>query len=254
MLNEEEKKLFEKLNMEYAPIAIKFSFIPPEGVPHDEERLSFCQFLKKAQTTGKKFYITKDNDDCCGKFALGMAPKDPFAISGVVGKDFEVFRSPAPNIRLHNSYPVISPGAVQAVEFCPLSECDFDPDLVVCVANIKQADILMRATSYISGDLWECRTSCVMSCAWTYAYPYLSGKVNYCITGMHHGVKRRKLYPEGLLIISIPYQKLDEVVRALGEMSWELIAMREDDESKKELERRMETWKKYSDFHFQENK
>lgn len=70
----------------------------------------------------------------------------------------------------------------------------------------------MRATSYISGDLWESKSSCVLSCAWMYAYPYIEGKVSFCITGMHHGVKRRKLYPEGRHMISIPYQKLDEVV------------------------------------------
>ena len=100
----------------------------------------------------------------------------------------------------------------------------------------------MRATSYISGDLWESKTSCVMSCAWTYVYPYLSGKVNFCVTGMHHGMKRRHVYPEGLHIIAIPYQKLDEVVTALEEMPWELIAMKEDPESRAELKRRMDRW------------
>lgn len=101
----------------------------------------------------------------------------------------------------------------------------------------------MRATSYISGDLWESKSSCVLSCAWMYAYPYIEGKVNFCITGMHHGVKRRKLYPKGRHMISIPYQKLDEVVLALSEMDWELIAMKEDEESKQELQRRMDLWK-----------
>ena len=100
----------------------------------------------------------------------------------------------------------------------------------------------MRATSYISGDLWESRSSCVVSCAWTFAYPYLSGKVNTCITGMHHGMRRRKTYPKGLHIISIPYQKLDEVVQALGEMDWELLAMREDPESKALLREKMDRW------------
>ena len=104
----------------------------------------------------------------------------------------------------------------------------------------------MRATSYISGDLWESRSSCVVSCAWTYVYPYVSGKVNFCITGMHHGMKRRKVYPEGYHIISIPYQKIVEVTQALAEMDWELLGMREDEESRAALRRKMDAWQKMS--------
>lgn len=252
MLSEEDKKIFSNLGMEFPAVAIKFSFCKPEGVERTDEKLSFCQFVKKAQTSGKKFYITKDDDDCCGKMALGMVPKDPFSVSGIVGEDFEVYCTPAPNIRLHNSYPVINPGSIKYVEFCPVSICDFSPDLVICVANVQQADIIMRATSYISGDLWESRSSCVMSCAWTYVYPYLTGKVNFCITGMHHGMKRRGVYPEGLHIIAIPYQKLGEVITALGQMPWVTISMRKDSQSKAVLKERMDHWKELSDFTFGE--
>lgn len=242
MLTENAKNLFAQLEMEFPAVAVKFSYLKPEGVERTDEVLSFCQFVKKAQTSGKKFYVTKEDDNCCGKIALGMAPKDPFTVSGIVGRDFEIFRDPSPNIRLHNSYPVVNPGTIRFVEFCPVSICDFSPDLVICVANTQQAEILMRATSYISGDLWESRSSSVMSCAWTYSYPYLSGKVNFCITGMHHGMRRRDVYPAGLHIISIPYQKLDEVITALGEMPWVPIAMRTDPESRAVLEERTSRW------------
>ncbi len=43
-------------------------------------------------------------------------------------------------------------------------------------------------------------------------------------------------------MISIPYQKLPEFFAALGEMDWTTIAFREDAESKRELQRRMEHW------------
>ena len=79
-----------------------------------------------------------------------------------------------------------------------------------------------------------------------YSYPYVSGRVNFCITGMHHGMKRRGTYPSGRYILAIPYQKLDEVIQALEEMDWELIAMRKDEESIRELARRMEHWKQMS--------
>ena len=243
MLSKETVNLFEKLQMPYPAVAVKFSFSKPADTKKSEEVLSFCQFLKLAQYSGEKFFISAGNDNCFGKIALGMEPKPPFEAGGQAGYDFGVFRTPAANARLHNTYPTLVAKSVNYVTFCPVSCCDFDPDLLICVAELNQADILMRATSYISGDLWESKTSCVMSCAWTYVYPYLSGKVNFCITGMHHGMKRRKVYPPGLHIISIPYQKLLEVTAALGEMDWELIAMREDAESKRLLNQKMEAWK-----------
>jgi uncharacterized protein (DUF169 family) len=172
--------------------------------------------------------------------------KTIFAASGQAGVDFGVFKTQAPNARLYNFIPTLVPVACNFVIFSPVSDCTFDPDLVIAVANTKQADILMRATSYISGDLWESKSSCVLSCAWTYAFPYISGKINFCITGMHHGLKRRQVYPEGMHIVSIPYQKLDEVVKAMEEMDWELIAMRQDEASKATLAAKMERWQEVS--------
>lgn len=246
-MKENVRDAFRRLECEFAPVAVKFCFTRPEGIPRVGQTLSFCQFLRLAQDEARAFYIQKEDDNCFGKMALGMIPKQPFAASGQAGVDFGVFRTPAPNARLHNELPVLVGGSVNYVVFCPVSRCDFDPDLVIVVADTRQADIVMRATSFISGDLWESKTSCVMSCAWTYVYPYLSGKVNFCVTGMHHGMKRRKVYPEGLHIISIPYQKLDEVSAALQEMDWELIAMREDEESRRELARRMAGWQEMTD-------
>ena len=241
-MDENAKSLFEKLGMPYPAIAVRFSYARPEAAPRTDETLSFCQFVRKAQDEGRRFYITAQDDNCCGKYPLGMAPRDGFTTSGVIGQDYGVFRTPAANTRVHNSYPVVSPGAIRYVEFCPVALCDFRPDLVICVAEPEQAEILMRATSYVTGDLWESKSSSIMSCAWLYAYPYLSGKVNFCITGLHHGMKRRKVYPAGLHLISIPYQKLDEVIAALGEMDWELIAMREDEESRAALEEKRARW------------
>ncbi len=43
-------------------------------------------------------------------------------------------------------------------------------------------------------------------------------------------------------MISIPYNKIDEVVTSLNEMDWVTIAFREDEDSKAELQRRIEKW------------
>lgn len=246
MLSQKAKDLFAKLDMEFPAVAVKYCYSQPEGVEHCGEVLSFCQFVKKAQVEGKKVFITKEDDNCFGKMVMGMIPKPPLGASGQAGYDFGVFKTQAPNARLYMKLTTLTPGTVNFVVFCPVAICDFDPDLVICVADPRQGDILMRATSYISGDLWESKASSVLACSWLYGYPYESGKVNYIITGLGHGMKRRKVYPAGRMLISIPYQKLNEVIQALDEMDWELIAMKEDPESKAELKRRMDRWQEMS--------
>lgn len=242
MLSKHDKELFDKLELDYPAVAVKFCFSKPENAERASKTLSFCQFIKEAQDTGRQFYITKEDDNCFGKMVLGMIEIPPFAASGQAGYDFGVYRTQAPNARLYDMIPKLVSGSVNYVLFSPVSICNFDPDLIIAVANTSKADVIMRATSYISGDLWESKSSCVLSCAWLYAYTYLSGKVNFLITGMHHGLKRRKTYPAGLHIIAIPYQKLCEFLKSLAEMDWELIAMKEDDESKRILKAKMDEW------------
>lgn len=243
MLSKEAKDVFDRLGMEYPAIALKYHAVKPLNVPvFDGEKRAFCAYLKEAQTNTTSFYISRDNDACNGKIALGMAPVTPVLACGQAGYDFEIFRSPIANQQLYQKLPILVPGTVNYVEFAQVSTCDFDPDLIICLAGLPQSDILMRATSYISGDLWESTSSPVISCAWMYAYPIISGKVNHITTGYYHGLKRRKIYPAGLRMISIPFQKIDEVITALQQMQWTTIAFREDDESKTELERRMANW------------
>jgi len=244
MLSEKAKELFSKLDLPYSAVALKYCYSQPKGVNHVGKTLSFCQFVKECQDRNEQFFVTKDDDNCFGKMALGMIPKPALGASGQVGFDFGCYKTQAASARQYHHLTTLTPGAHNFIWFSPISICDFDPDLVIAIAPTDKADIIMRATSYISGDLWESKSSNVLSCTWLYAYPYVSGKVNFCITGLHHGLKRRKVYPAGLHIIAIPYQKLDEVVQALDEMDWELIAMKEDDESKAHLAELMAGWQK----------
>ena len=171
-----------------------------------------------------------------------MIDPPPVTASGQAGQDFEMYRTASGCRKLYQEMPRIIRGTVNYVVFSPVKDCNFDPDLIMCIADIEKADIIMRATSYISGDFWESKSTPVISCSWMYAYPVISGKVNHITTGFYHGLKRRKAYPAGLRMISIPFQKIDEVVQALDEMPWTAIAFREDEESKAELKRRMEHW------------
>lgn len=242
MLRPKDKELIQKLNLDYPAVALKFRFEKPDVPHYDGPQLAFCQYLKYTQDTEKHFYIDVNDDACYGKMVLGMIEKPPVTASGQAGYDFGCYKAPIANQQLYQKMPVLVPNTIHYVEFCPAVSCDFDPDLLLFVTGFPQADILMRATSYISGDLWESKFSPVLSCGWMYAYPIISGKVNHITTGFYHGLKRRKAYPEGLRMISIPFGKLPEFFQALEEMDWTLIAFREDEQSKAELKARMDHW------------
>ena len=233
-ISDENKKTLMALPCKYVPVAVKFYAVKPENFglkyKHTDKRMSLCQFVSYAQKTHSSFYIDKTNEDCMGRTVLGMVQEPPLGASGQAGFDFGVFRNQDANSRLYYNIPTAIRDTINYVIFSPIDQCEFNPDIV------------MRATSYISGDLWESKSSSVLSCAWTYMYTWLSGKVNHCQTGMHHGMGRRKVYPKGLHIVSVPYQKLDEVCLALRQMDWQLISFRPNDKDQDELRRRMRNW------------
>ena len=243
-ISDENKKTLMALPCKYVPV--KFYAVKPENFglkyKHTDKRMSLCQFVSYAQKTHSSFYIDKTNEDCMGRTVLGMVQEPPLGASGQAGFDFGVFRNQDANSRLYYNIPIAIRDTINYVIFSPIDQCEFNPDVVVFVGDTDMADIVMRATSYISGDLWESKSSSVLSCAWTYMYTWLSGKVNHCQTGMHHGMGRRKVYPKGLHIVSVPYQKLDEVCLALRQMDWQLISFRPNDKDQDELRRRMRNW------------
>ena len=98
----------------------------------------------------------------------------------------------------------------------------FDPDLLVITARPDQADIILRALSYSIGKPLTTMITPVLMCAWVFFYPYMTGKLNYTITGVGYGMKNRKLLPEGLFLISVPYDLIPMLLDNLAEMDWVL--------------------------------
>jgi uncharacterized protein (DUF169 family) len=117
---------------------------------------------------------------------------------------------------------------VNYIAFCPLDRLEFDPDLLILLASTSQTEILLRAMSYRTGSMWVSKFSAAIGCAWTYSYPFLTGKLNYFVTGLGHGMKRRNLFPEGRQIISIPFDLLPSMIQTLQEMPWVLPAYKSD--------------------------
>ena len=90
--------------------------------------------------------------------------------------------------------------------------------------NTGQAEILLRALCYSTGKILTTRTTPAVICAWLFVYPFVSGESNYTITGLGFGMKARKVMPEGLVLIAIPYDLLPMTIANLKDMDWVLPA------------------------------
>ena len=148
--------------------------------------------------------------------------------SGEFGAGLKIFEEPRSASRLYQYIPKIGKGVVNYIAFSPLNKLSFDPDVLVILAKTSQTEILLRAMSYRTGKMWLSRFSPAIGCAWIFIYPYLTGELNYTMTGLGHGMKRRKLFPEGMQIVSIPFDLLPSMLQTLQEMPWVLPAYEPD--------------------------
>ena len=219
--------IYQNFNFEKPPVGVKYLFHKPEGIEPLEKNLALCEMLKEAHQRDAPFYFTKDNENCFGSSALGMM-KDgaslAFAESGELGVKLEIFQDARANKRLFQVNPGLAKGTVNYVVMAPLDTITFEPDLLILMTTAKQAEIVMRAMTYSTGEIYDSKTTTALSCSWLYVYPYLTGKINYFITGMGFGAIGREAFSPGWVLISIPYNWLPTLVQNLKEMKWELTA------------------------------
>jgi uncharacterized protein (DUF169 family) len=211
--------IFDKFNFERKPIGVKYSLRKPEGIQPLGKSIALCELFKEAQT-GMPFYATKD-DIQCGQQILGMAEFPPLMHSGALGSMFSMFKNPAANRRIYDYIPGLSTDSVKYVTLSSLDQMTFEPDVLIITANITQAEIILRASSYSNGKMWSGKGSTCLACAWIFAYPYLSGELNFSISGLGFSMKAREVLPPGLMIISIPSDLILPLIDNLQDMEWE---------------------------------
>ena len=227
-LTKKDLAILDKFNFDVQPVAVMFSVKQPGQLDRLGEKMAFCEMLKMAQE-GNAFYADAENHTCeAGRYVLGQAdPSEPF-ISGEFGAGLKIFEGTRAASRLYLHLPKIGRGVVNFVAFSPLNKLPFEPDVLILLANTNQTEILLRAMSYRTGQMWLSKFSPAIGCAWIYTYPYLTGELNYITTGLGHGMKRRKLFPEGLQLVSIPFDLLSSLLQTLQDMPWVLPAYKPD--------------------------
>ncbi len=234
-----DMSILKGFDFNYAPVGVKFLFKRPEGIEQLDKQLPFCGMIREAQERKTPFYFAKENEDCFGTMTLGMVDVPAFAEAGELGEAFEIFDEPRANQRIYQHIVKFPKGTVNYVAYSIVDALTFEPDLLIFMVTVSQAEIIMRALSYASGELWESKKTPVMGCAWIYNYPYLTGKVNYMATGMSFGSKAKRVFPEGLMLISLPWDKMKVVLDNLKVMKWVLPSYAEGPEAFREREARL---------------
>jgi uncharacterized protein (DUF169 family) len=227
-LTQKDLAILEQFDFEAPPVGVKFSTRPPDRVERLDENLALCEMLQRAQE-GRSFFADARSHTCeAGLYVLGQteAP-DPY-ISGEFGAGLKIFEGPRAAARLYHYIPRIRRGVVKTIAFSPITRLSFDPDVLVILARTSQTEILLRAMSYRTGKMWSSKFSAAIGCAWVFVHPYLTGELNYVLTGMGHGMKRRKLFPEDRQLVSIPFDLLPSLLETLREMPWDLPAFQPD--------------------------
>ena len=217
--------ILAKLDLALPPVGVKFSFFQPENVNPLEKNaeLSLCEMLKLSQSEHRSFYISKENEETCvGKVLLGMDSFVPFAESGQIGERLGVFEEARCNQHFYQFVPKFDKGITNFVLFSPYDMLTFEPDVLVISASPEQAEIVMRAMTYSTVEMYKSLCTPVMGCAWLLIHPYKSAEVNFIVPALVHGLHGRRLYPPETLLIGIPYRWIPTILTNLGRMKHHL--------------------------------
>jgi uncharacterized protein (DUF169 family) len=211
--------IFEKFNFERQPVGVKLSLDKPEGIAQSTKSLALCELFKEAQDNGP-FYMTQENVQC-GEQVVGMKPYPPLMYSGQLGPMFSMFKNPGANRRIYDYVPALPEASAKYIAHAPLDKMTFEPDLLIFTASPRQAEVLLRASSYSDGKMWHAKATTCLACAWIYAHPYLTGEINYTVTGLGFSMKARGVLPDGLIILTFPFDTIAPLIANLKEMEWE---------------------------------
>src|SRR4030042_2785117 len=192
VLTKKDLDILDKFEFDVQPVGVKFLAKRPDMVDRLDGKMALCEMLKRAQE-GSAFFADKENHTCeAGPHVLGQGDAPEPFISGEFGAGLKIFEDARSASRLYHYIPRINKGVANYIAFSPLDKLPFDPDVLVILSRTSQTEILLRSMSYRTGEMWSSKCSAAIGCAWIFVYPYITGELNYTMTGLVHGMKRRK--------------------------------------------------------------
>ncbi|HSW59054.1 MAG TPA: DUF169 domain-containing protein, partial [Dehalococcoidales bacterium] len=212
--------ILDNIGLERKPVGVKFTATRPQNLAHLSKTLNMCEMLKEAQTS-EPFYVTQGDFACVEPMLLGYEEPEPILVSGLFGGKEKLFQEERACREMYNYLPYMKKGSVHSVAFASADKMPFDPDVLVMMANVTQAQTLLRSVNYSTGEPITSKFTPVCMCAWIFNYPVVSGKMNFVVTGLGLGMQALNIFPPGIFIISVPWTKISAMLNNLKEMGVE---------------------------------
>jgi uncharacterized protein (DUF169 family) len=211
--------IFERFNFEHPPVGIKFLLNKPEGMEKLDKSMPICRMFREAQDR-RPFYASGENFACVDRLLLGFMEPEPIYESGQIGAKERIYQEARANRRIYQYVPKLTRGTVRYVAFSPVSKLTFEPDVLVITATPKQAETILRALSFSIGKPLTTKITPVLMCAWVFFYPFVHGELNYTVTGLGYGMRINIKLPEGLVLISVPFDLIPMLIDNLQDIDW----------------------------------
>jgi uncharacterized protein (DUF169 family) len=222
-LGEELEKL---LILRYAPIAVKLltseAEIPASAVRPKRDmgkHLALCQAFAMVRRQRKSLVLLKEDHWCVWPLiGFGLVPFEEGAdyYDKAVTANFIEDPDKARTF-FKTSYPRLAPDSNIGLALAPLDTADFIPDFVLVYLKPAQLRSALMSIKYKSGELLEAKFDSVDSCVHSTIPVLKDGK--YKITVPDPGEYERGLTDEDEMILSVPADKLGDLVAGLDILS-----------------------------------
>lgn len=174
---------------------------------------TFCQFIMKARE-GNKLMASGNNIACAnGASALGFIPVPEKLMSGEFLSILGSFQKEAGK-KTMELMPRFEQNQYTSIALSPLSEVDFDPDIIVVEALPEQIMWLSLATIHEDGGRLNFSTSVSNgTCVDMTVVPHLTQKVN-ASTGCY-GCRNATNVPDNFMYAGFPGNQLSSIIDSL---------------------------------------
>ena len=175
----------------------------------DKKRYALCQTLAMARLNRKTIFSEKADQWCWSPLiSYGMTelkedtPEFELAASVMGIEDREKARD------FVRRFPKLPYGKYAGILLAPLSEADFEPDVILIYCKNYQLRSILMAVNYREGDMLKSGFTPYASCVYSVINPMLEG--SYRITLPDPGEFERAHTPDDDIIFSVPKQKLED--------------------------------------------
>jgi len=220
-INKFGRELKEILNLKTSPVAVGLAVDEndiPKGMEKIGESTRHCQMVDNVRRTGSAFYTTLDDHQCKGGAAvMGMSEMGEKLKNGEFYFHLNHFGNIEAARKTMEKVPYVTPFSVKSIMYAPLEQATFMPDIVVIVTTPRHVMELSQALLYTSGGRIVSSFAGKQSlCGDGVALPYTTGEVG--VTVGCSGSRKYTQIQDEEMIISIPVEKLPELVKAADKM------------------------------------